>query len=71
MKQKQFLLWNKEKTEAVSFSKIRNIAIRQTDSNIFEVKGWYNDEEYFYFGWFATNEQAIEFVDNIKREIEK
>jgi len=64
------LLWNKEKTASVVASKIREICIypRRTGNGgtIYEVKGWYNKNEYFYFGFFQTEKEAQEFIKKVE-----
>ncbi len=76
---KERMLWDKDNLHCVKASKLRDIVI-YPDRNYrnylgeskshAEVKGWFNDNEYFDFGWFYTTEQAKTFVDNINTRIE-
>jgi hypothetical protein len=60
-------LWNKDKTASVVASKLRTISIYQRDNGC-EVEGWYNANEYFYFGMFNNLAEAQEFVTNLHKE---
>ena len=70
------MLWNNNHTESVKASKLRNISIYPDRHTMLgeklhtEVKGWYNAQEYFDFGWFDTKEQAVYFVEQLNKQIE-
>lgn len=73
------MLWNKSHTDCVRASKIRSISIyprvswvSPIVSNILhaEVKGWYNSNESFDFGWFNNEAEAQQFVNELNRQIE-
>lgn len=73
---KEIMLWSKDNLQCVKANKIRTIAIYPDryalglSGTHAEVKGWFNDSEYFDFGWFATTEAAKAFVDVINERIE-
>lgn len=71
------MLWNVGRTESVKASKIRTIGIypetiRQTPEarEGSRVLGWYNANEYFYFGWFETEGEARAFMEQLHQQIE-
>ena len=73
------MLWNKDKTESVRASKIRSFGIYKepTYSSIaldyadkFKLLGWYNENEYFYFGNWETQQQAQMVLTDIHKQIE-
>lgn len=74
------MLWNKDKTESVRASKIRSFSVYpQTDiiSSIpfktrttYILRGWYNANEYFYFGWWDTKEEAQAYLEGLHKQIE-
>lgn len=71
---REVMLWNNTNTACVRASKIREISIRTTntilDKEVVTVKGWYNKDEFFYFGDFVGQEKAKKFVEEINRKIE-
>ena len=77
---REAMLWNKDHTACSKASKIREIVIypdrRSMSDSITspkvhtEVKGWYNANEDFDFGWFDTKGEAQAFVDNLNAQIE-
>lgn len=73
---KEVILWNISKTASVKASKIRSFTIHKSPSMFdggkifFEVEGWYNKDEYFYFGDFLTEAEAQDYLDKIHKQIE-
>ena len=71
---KEAMLWNKDRTESVRASKIRNFGIYQEQLTLqrrgWKLLGWYNSNEYFYFGYFETEEETRRFLDEIHKQIE-
>ena len=71
------MLWNKDHTASVRASKLRNIVIYPDRRDMIggkvhtEVKGWYNDNDYFDFGWFDNQLQATVFVEALHAKIEE
>jgi hypothetical protein len=61
--------WNKEKTSSVVLSKIKSFTIRdisylgQSSLPIFQVRGWFNETNFFIFGDFTSEEEAQKFLD--------
>lgn len=68
------MLWNKGKTESVKASKIRLIGIYPEtigqNRRVKKVLGWFNANEYFYFGWFETEDEARTFVEQLHEQIQ-
>lgn len=73
------MLWNVGKTESVRASKIRSLGIygEQTYSsatggyyNRFKLLGWFNANEFFYFGSWDTDEEALAYLEGLHRQIE-
>jgi hypothetical protein len=69
------MLWNKERTESVRASKIRSFGVYHEHTisahwDAYKLLGWYNQDEYFYFGWWENQEQAQEYLENIHAQIE-
>jgi len=69
------MLWNKNKTESVRASKIRNFALYPEHDiplrhNLFKLLGWYNANEYFYFGFWDTEQEAIAYLEGLHKQIE-
>ena len=73
---KEIMLWNNDRTAVCKAGKIREIVVyhgRHESSNDrlhSEVKGWYNKEEYFDFGWFNTEDEANKFMEELQKQIE-
>ena len=73
---KEVMLWNKDHTAAVRASKLREIVIYRDRRTAYsdvphtEVKGWYNANEDFDFGWFKDIEEAEAFVKALNQQIE-
>jgi len=59
--------WNKDKTASVVLSKVKEFTIQQNiRDQFFNVRGWYNKENYFSFGDnFETLAMAQQFLDAI------
>jgi hypothetical protein len=60
--------WNKGKTASVVLSKVKEFTIEDYGSNFterYELRGWYNKENYFVFGQFVTLPQAQKFLEEI------
>jgi len=74
---KEVMLWNKNHTSCCKASKIREIFIYPDRRSQFsdklhtEVRGWYNKNEDFDFGWFDTQDEAQAFVDDLNRQIQE
>ena len=67
-KKKQSVAWNKDKTKSVVLSKLKEFTIQETfhsPQQIFAVRGWYNQENFFLFGEFNTVEEARDFLEQI------
>ena len=69
------MLWNKDRTQSVRASKIRNFMIAhpswdKSDESIIALYGWYNENEYFLFGVFNTPGEAQTFLANLHKQIE-
>ena len=69
------MLWNKDKDRSVKTSKVRNFSIARTpmmssELEMSSVYGWYNANEYFYFGEFNSIEAAREFLQGLHDYIE-
>ena len=69
------MLWNKDRTQSVRASKIRNFAIvhptwERQNQTIFAIFGWFNKDEYFLFGEFDTPSEAQAFLTNLHKQIE-
>ncbi len=71
-------LWNKDKTESVRASSLRTIGIKKTgvrqgipeaDQTPWEVKGWYDAVDYFYFACFVTVAEAKDFVNDLHTQM--
>ena len=74
---KEKMLWNKERDASVKASKVREITISPEMRSAFdsgkthvEVRGWFNKNEDFIFGWFDTKEEATLFVEALHSQIE-
>jgi len=74
---KEKMLWNRDHTQAVRASKLRCITVyhgrhselsQKTHS---EIKGWFNSNEDFDFGWFDTTEEANTFAEALTAKIEE
>lgn len=67
------LIWNKDRTASVSFSKIREIRIYHDlyNADKYTAKAWFNSEEDWTVGFWDTEAEAKEFVDNIHKEVER
>jgi len=65
---KDKMIWNTKKTASVRISKLENITITVSPDETFEVKGWFNNDESFYFGNFTFLDEAREYVE---KEIHK
>jgi len=66
------MLWDKERLHSVRAAKIREIGIYPSLGALdegWEVKGWFNSNESFYFGFFPTEDEARFFVDGLHRLI--
>lgn len=68
-KRKQGVAWNNDKTHSVVLSKLKEFSISPGIGNNNErewtVRGWFNAESYFSFGWFETKELAVNFLETI------
>lgn len=69
------MLWNREKSACCKASKIREITIMPTrylgtDGPMYEIKGWYNSSEGFWFGAYKTEGAARRFVNKLNAAIE-
>ena len=68
------MLWNKEKTQSVRASKVRNFGIypeQLTTQRGWKLLGWYNSNEDFYFGYFETEDKARDFLTALHEQIER
>ena len=71
------MLWNKEQDASVKASKIRNFSValqtqfRLPEQEQYGVYGWYNSNEYFFFGEFHGKDVALEFLQGIHDYIEE
>ena len=75
MPKNRIFLWNKDKTASVDSSKIREFTKYpfsnfSQDRTVYPVKGWYDKNECFEFGWFDTEVEALAFIENMHKEIE-
>ena len=73
------MLWNQDKTESVRASKIRSFRVyarpvysvtAQDYISRFELLGWFNANESFYFGDWETKQQAQMFLADLHKQIE-
>lgn len=67
---KQGVAWNKDRTKSVVLSKLKEFTINEnfsTPEKSWTVRGWFNQENYFYFGDFPTKQEAEDFLENIHR----
>jgi len=68
-RQKDRLVWNKDKTACVKIHKIREITIIENvlpnGGENWTVRGWYNGNDYFCFGDFPTKEEAQKFIETL------
>ena len=69
------MLWNQDKTESVRASKIRSFGIYPEHTippgwDKFKLLGWFNANEYFYFGNWETKQQAQMFLTDLHKQIE-
>jgi len=69
MSKRQGVAWNKDRTGSVVLGKLKEFTIgnerANPDTGPFYVKGWFNSESHFMFGWFDTKEEAEVFLQNI------
>lgn len=65
---KDQMLYDIEKLASVKASRVREIRISVTEEGA-DVRGWFNSEEYFYFGHFNTLEEARGYVENLHKQI--
>lgn len=75
---KEVMLWDKDKLRSAKASKLREIGIYPSSTmtwgsggNTVEVRGWYNSNEGFYFGSFATTEEARDFVERLHLQMKR
>ena len=78
---KEHMLANSGRTAWVKASKLREIVIYPDREDIIrggrtgnkhtEVKGWFNKDEFFDFGWFEHPEEARQFVLALNEQIEE
>jgi len=67
------MLWNQDKTESVRASKIRSFGVYEEPVHsitAFKLLGWFNANEYFYFGNWGTIQQAQMFLIDLHKQIE-
>lgn len=69
------MLWNQSKTESVRASKIRSFGIYPEHTippknDRYKLLGWYNANEYFYFGFWDTEEEARAYLEGLHKQIE-
>lgn len=69
------MLWSDNENESVRASKIRNFGIYPEQgtppkNNRFKLLGWYNKDEYFYFGSWDTDWEARAFLHGLHRQME-
>lgn len=76
------MLWNIDKTQSVRASRVRNFGIYQepyipgsltaiaTKGYRFKLLGWFNQNEYFYFGSWDTEEEARAYLEGLHKQIE-
>ena len=72
------MLWDKDRKHSVRASKIRDIGIYPARSEFTPMKpegfckvlGWYNSNECFHFGYFDTEDEARQFIEELHRQIE-
>lgn len=69
------MLWNRDKTESVRATKIRSFGVYPEHTihnhpNAHKLLGWYNANEYFYFGWWDTKEEAQAYLEGLHKQIE-
>jgi len=60
------LVWNKNKTAAVTMSKIKECTISKDNEKAYSIRGWYNKENSFLFGTdFKSPEECHKFLNDI------
>jgi hypothetical protein len=70
------MLWDKSETASVRASKIRSFTITPNYPSAhygdvgWSVRGWYNEDNYFYFGTFETEEEARAYLKAIHDKIQ-
>jgi hypothetical protein len=65
---RQGVAYNKEKTNSVVLAKMKEFSIiesYQSSKPQWVVRGWFNKENNFCFGYFDTEEEARAFLDQI------
>lgn len=72
---KEKVLWNKSNTAFVRASKIRDVTIapisRMFGGDNYAVNGWFNGNEFFHFGDFASQAEAVTFASDIAKLMEE
>ncbi len=63
------MLWDKDMTQSVRASKVRDIHIQQEVSAKWSVRVVLDDQENFDFGSFRTKKDALIFVDALHAQI--
>ena len=59
------MAWNKDKTATVMLSKIKEFTISHSESGRCRLLAWYNQENSFLLGYFDTEKEAQDFLENI------
>lgn len=71
---KEKMLWNVNRTQSVKQSKLREFEISRhafIETGLeYRVVGWFDKKDFFSFGYFNTNEDALEFLKDLHEEIE-
>ena len=78
MAKPDIMLWDKDRKTSVKASKLREIGIYPARAEWYPMKpegfckvlGWYSSSEYFHFGYFNTEDEARQFVEDLHRQIE-
>lgn len=68
MSKKEGCAYNKEKTHSVVLAKLKEFSISESFSSTrlqWVVRGWFNKDNNFCFGYFDTQEEAKAFLDQI------
>lgn len=67
MKAPKFI-YNKYNNKAVDIYRIREITIYQ-DNDKWEVRGWFNNSDFFSFGYFSSQDNAKHYLDGLLEQL--